>query len=310
MNTLSPICTRRFFRDSLCLKKLLQAKETRYLDTGSKFFALPASTIQQEVAEYLDKTEINTLFDAPDACMMKKSARTSAALFSLPNGQRVFFKRNGNRKGLRFSLFYLTHFPRSFRAAGAAIAFRETGVRTPEVFAAGEERRGMILKNSFLLTEAVGNGASLLDEFYQDTTTPEKVALMLEETITAAAKLHRANIYHGDLKLINFYRPAPDAEIGIWDLDSVRIYRIGIPRKRVIREIGRIVTSFLIFGEEKANLPDSFFDLHAMTEKALSIYGKAYPAGFIPSAHAVEQEAISRWLSKKHLQHQYGENLL
>ena len=69
-----------------------------------------------------------------------------------------------------------------------------------------------------------------------------EMSAFLKKAPAMMALLHRNNVLHGDLKLCNFYRGS-NGEPGIWDLDSVRIYRKRVPMVEIEKELTRLVAS-------------------------------------------------------------------
>jgi hypothetical protein len=239
-----------------------------------------------------------------DGVRTKTSVESSAAVCTLPDGQKVFVKRNGNR-GLKFSFRYFFVPARVFRAALAAERVREAGVATPRVFAAGEKRRANVLLGGYLITEAVTDACDLMAYVETRPDAPAGMPAMIGEAARIAATLHDHGFYHGDLKLVNLYRTADNAACGVWDLDSAQIFPGEVPHDLVVRELGRIVSSILIFAENNPAFPDDFFNLNRITHSLLDAY-LAEAKTTHPTPSEIMDAARSRWLSRRRLRFDYG----
>ena len=283
-----------------CRKNFEALPGVKTVRSGPYRFALPPSPVQDYLAEHIAD------FDAMmrDGARTKTSVESSAAICTLPGGEKVFIKRNGNR-GLLFSFRYFFVPARVFRAALAAERVREAGIATPRVFAVGEKRRANVLLGGYLITEAVTDACDLMAYVETRPDAPAGMAALIGETARIAATLHNHGFYHGDLKLVNLYRTADDAPCGIWDLDSAQIFPGDVPHDLVVRELGRIVSSILIFAENNPAFPDDFFNLNRITYSLLDAYlAEAKTAR--PTPFEIMDAARSRWLNKRKLRFDYG----
>ena len=227
-----------------------------------------------------DLAKIDTFFTR--GVILKNSRTSTAALAEIAeDGVSVFLKRCNN-KGLRFTLRYLFRPARVFRAAQAAELLKAAGVRTPEVLLVGERRSGPILKAGYLVTSTAPDIRSV-DQLLRETTVPE---IFLESLLAQAAELtallHRNRIEHGDLKIVNFYhigRWTPKSQFGIWDLDSVRCYRNAVPRRRVERELSRIVFSTHLASLLNPVFPENLRSVRDLSERLARLYLAHLPPG-------------------------------
>ena len=268
--------------------------------SGPYRFALPPSPVRDYLAGHV--ADVDAMIR--DGVRTKTSVESSAAVCTLPDGQKVFVKRNGNR-GLKYSFRYFFVPARVFRAALAAERVREAGVATPRVFAAGEKRRANVLLGGYLITEAVTDACDLMAYVETRPDAPAGMPALIGEAARIAATLHDHGFYHGDLKLVNLYRTADNAACGVWDLDSAQIFPGEVPHDLVVRELGRIVSSILIFAENNPAFPDDFFNLNRITHSLLDAY-LAEAKTTHPTPSEIMDAARSRWLSRRRLRFDYG----
>ena len=212
-------------------------------------------------------------------------------------------KRNGV-SSLKFVVRYFFLPARVFRAALAAVRVEEAGVSTPRVFAVGEKRRAHFLLAGYLVTEAM-DACDLMSYVIDRPDAPAGMPVVIREAARVAAALHNHGFYHGDLKLVNLYRTADDAPCGVWDLDSGQIFPGEVPRALVVRELGRIVSSVLIFAEQNPAFPDGFFDLNRIAQELTEAYSAASKTA-APAVSEVAAAAHTHWLGKRKLRFDYG----
>ncbi len=227
-----------------------------------------------------DVPKINAFFE--HGVILKNSATTTAALAAFsPDGDPMFLKRCNN-KGFRFTMRYLFRCARVFRAAYAAEMLEKAGVPTPKVLLAGEKRRGLLLKAGFLVTSS-SSDIRAVAQLIRETGVPE---LCLEAFLAQAAemtvRLHRNSIEHGDLKIVNFYHQGPDMDFGIWDLDSVRFHKNGVPLSRVERELSRIIFSLHLSAKSNPAFPEELYSCRNLTDRLAALYRKEAEAYSLP----------------------------
>lgn len=255
-------------------------------------FYLPPSARRDDIVALLGRLD-----EALLASDLKKNTRNTNAGIVRAAGGPLFIKRNNNR-GLEYSLRYLFRPARTFRAAAAAQALRAAGVHTPRAYGAGERRRGRCLASCYLVTEALTGTASLETLLDADSREP-----LLAEAGVLAAQLHAAGVYHGDMKFTNLYRL--DDRYGVWDLDGVRLFPGRPPGRLVLRELGRILSSFIIQTDQDSRLPDSFFRLAPHAERLLRAYRAHAEAA--PARDELIAITIRRWLRRAPLRHRVDE---
>jgi serine/threonine protein kinase len=171
------------------------------------------------------------------------------------------------------------------------------------VLAAGEKRRAHFLLGGYLITEAV-DACDLMSYVIRRPDAPAGMPVIVREAARVAAALHDRGFYHGDLKLVNLYRTADDAPCGVWDLDSAQLFPGEVPHDLIVRELGRIVSSVLIFAEQNPAFPDGFFNLNRVAQDLTDAYSAT--GGAAPSVSEVKAAAYTRWLRKRRLRFDYG----
>ena len=283
-----------------CRKRFLALPGMRELRKGPYRFALPPGPAQDYLAEHFAEADAMIR----DGASLKTSIESCAAVFLLPDGKKIFIKRNSNR-GFGFTVKYFFIPARVFRAALAARHVEEAGVMTPRVLAAGEKRRAHILLAGYLVTEALPDARDLMNYVIERPDAPAGMPALIREVARIAAALHSHGFYHGDLKLVNLYRTGDDAPCGVWDLDSAQLFPGKVPRELVVRELGRIASSILIFAEQNPAFPDGFFNLDRVVRDLLDAYSEVRK-NEAPAPTEIMDTARVHWLNKRKLRFDYG----
>ena len=230
--------------------------------------------------------------------LLKDTRSTTAALAAISHKDSPVFLKRTNNKGLVFSLKYLFRCARVFRAAKAAVRLEEQGIRTPKVLLAGERRRGLILVSGYLAT-TTAPGIHSVAWLLRETGAPEAVLeSFLAYAAKSTAKLHSGGIEHGDLKAVNFYftgQWGPETDYGIWDLDSVRYHRNGVPVERIEKELARIVFSTHLSAGNNPCFPEELRTPEYIAHRLTELYQRAAgPRGSLPSEESVLRHAHAR----------------
>ena len=283
-----------------CREKYLALPGVKDVRRGPYRFALSPGPAQDFLAEHFAEADAMIR----DGRRLKTSVESSAAVCTIPGGRKIFIKCNGNR-GFGFTLKYFFIPARVFRAALAARRVEETGIMTPKVLAAGEKRRAHVLIAGYLVTDAVSDAYDLMTYIIKCPEAPAGTPALLREAARIAASLHSGGVYHGDLKLVNLYRTGDDAPCGVWDLDSAQLFPGEVPHDLVVRELGRIASSVLIFAEQNPAFPDNFFDLNRITRDLLDAYSAAGKT-VAPAPSEVMEAARTHWLNKRKLRFDHG----
>ena len=137
-----------------------------------------------------------------------------------------------------------------------------------------------------------------MDQAIMASSKPlETMTVFLEKAAGMMAQLHRNNVLHGDLKLCNFYRTS-NGEPGIWDLDSMKVFRKKIPIRKIETEITRLLASCVAVQELIPGLSKPEID--RMAEEFCRTYCRISVA--TPSAKNVAdliRARLNRWRNKK-----------
>ena len=179
--------------------------------------------------------------------------KNSRSVVSVLDAEKKFFVKHYRKNGLWRTLKRLLQFPRAWRCLGAALLLEETGLKTPRV---------LLASRFYLVTEVLPPEAVFLTEL------PEAMF----DFIPSLAQMHEAGLSHGDLNLRNLYKQGED--FGLIDLDSARWIEGGVPTRERIRELARLVSSYLKqtgLAQEKAQ---------AVIEKSAELYRQE--TGFQP----------------------------
>ena len=283
-----------------CRERFLALPGVREVRKGPYRFAVAPGPAQDYLAEHF--AEADRMIR--DGDRVKESWESSASLWTLPGGKKVFVKRN-RVHGFEYTFKYFFIPARAFRAAIAAQRVEEAGIMTPRVLAAGEKRFAHFLLAGYLVTEALTDARDLMSYVIERPDAPAGMPALIREVARVAAALHDHGFYHGDLKLVNLYRTADDAPCGVWDLDSAQLFPGEIPHELLVRELGRIVSSVLIFAERNPAFPDVFFNLNRLTDNLLDAYS-AEAKTPAPAVSEVMDIACVRWLNKRKLRFDYG----
>ncbi len=200
-----------------------------------------------------------------DPVAFRKNSRSTTAG---PTAEGFFVKRY-NVRGFWHSLRRRFQFPRAFRCLSAALCLEELGIETPRVqLAAVDHRYGFLCGNQYLLTDMLPDDAVYLDLLFPTLSQTARTGL-LHELAAFVARLHTANIEHGDLSLRNIYR-LPNGAFGLIDLDSC-ILHTGNRTTWRRHELARVISSAVrVLNEEDAA---SFLSI--WTREAQTTYQKA-----------------------------------
>lgn len=224
--------------------------------------------------------------------VQKHSKKSTASLFTV-NGQTFFAKHvrfHQKAFGLRFRYFIQPS--RSYWTAVVANKLQEAGIGTPKVFAMGERRTLQLISDSYIITEALKDAQTADSVLKQQ---PNSLDLLINAG-KLLRRLHDAQIYHGDMKLANFY--VQGNEMGFWDLDSAQIFSNATPMKWVVRDLGRVLSSFIATVDKMPETETQFMNAPKIADALAQAYGIDVQT-FLPSYY-------SYWLKKIKLNHDFG----
>ena len=270
---------------------------TRLLDSTSGTKSVRMSNLEYHVFAGDTQEALLSIADTIDDVIengrtQKHSKKSTASLFSV--GGETFFGKHvrfhQKAFGLRFRYFLQPS--RSFWTAVVANRLLEAGIGTPKVYAMGERRTLQLISDSYIITEALKD-AQTADAVLR--TQPNSYEL-LQNAGKLLRSLHEAGMTHGDIKLANFY--VQGDSMGFWDLDSALIYQGKAPAKGVVRDLGRLLSSFVCCVDTMRETAPEFMNVHKIAQVLADSYGIDVQA-FLPSYY-------SYWLKKIKLTHDFG----
>ena len=222
----------------------------------------------------------------------KYSKKSTASLFNV-NGETFFAKHvrfYQKAFGLRFR--YFVQPSRSYWTAVVAKRIEEAGIGTPKVYAVGERRTLQLISDSYIITEALKDAHTATEVVRKQPNSFD----LLQRAGKLLRSLHDAGITHGDIKLANFY--VQGDSMGFWDLDSALVFNSHTPSKWIIRDLGRLLSSFIITIDAMPETKPEFMNAPKIAQVLAESYGIDVNK-FLPSYY-------SYWLKKSKIQHDFG----
>lgn len=225
-----------FFVKTSVSKWLTSKTMHHYKDKGVEFH-FPQSPVQQLLREHAE--ELTTLVSLGQ--ILKDHAGTTASLITLSD-QLLFIKRVDYRqKKFTNNLKYFFFPPRSYVAAMAADMLHEAAIHTPQVFGVGQFQQYGMLKESYILTEALPHARFVSKHIEEGLADPWD---LMKQIALVIRRLHDNRMYHGDLKMTNLYFDR--GTLGIWDLDSFQCFESDVDMKLKRKDVGRAISSILM----------------------------------------------------------------
>jgi hypothetical protein len=114
---------------------------------------------------------------------------------------------------------------RAKRAFSAALMLEENGFFSPEIIALGELRKGLVNSVNFLITSELKDAEAIYTFPKKDCRSA--IALrgrreFLKELGKTVGRMHRAGIFHGDLRVGNIFAKKSNGKWGFFFLDNER----------------------------------------------------------------------------------------
>jgi len=185
--------------------------------------------------------------------VIKDSSLRWAAIFCLPNQQRIFFKRD-RTKGWFESLKYLMLPSKARKEWFIAHQLQSQNLIIPKPFGWMEKVHRGIVQESYYLSQAIGSGVSLIEE---DQKLGDPIRLVaLAKTVR---KIHKAGLLHKDLHAGNFLW---DGEtFFLTDLHSAKIVKALSLSDRIwnLSLLFHSLRSFWV-EEEQSKFIDAYFE--------------------------------------------------
>ncbi len=152
-----------------------------------------------------------------DGKVIEKSKLRFAAIFTLPNGRRIFFKRDIT-KGWLESLKYVLLPTKARKEWFVAYQLQKRNLNIPQPFGWMEKVHWGFVKESYYLSEAIGSGASFIEDL-----TILRESLSIDELAKMVRKIHNTGLFHKDLHAGNFLRDGQS--LFLTDLHRAKIVR-------------------------------------------------------------------------------------
>ena len=158
--------------------------------------------------------------------------------------------------------------------------------------AVGERRTLELISDSYIITEALKDAQTASAALRAQPNSYE----LLQNAGRLLRRLHDAGMAHGDIKLANFY--VQGDYMGFWDLDSAMVFSSQTPQKWIIRDLGRLLSSFILTVDDMPQTQDYFRNAPEIAQVLADAYGTDVQT-FLPSYY-------SYWLKKIKLKHDFG----
>ena len=157
--------------------------------------------------------------------VIKESRLRWAALLTLPDGQRVFLKRD-RTKGWLESFKFLVLPSKGRKEWLIAYRLRKKNLNVPRPLGWMEKTHRGFVKESYYFSEAIGSGTSFIDD-------PAKAAegSSIEELAKIVREIHDSGLFHRDLHAGNFLQDGPS--LFLTDLHRAEILRSLSPDQRL-----------------------------------------------------------------------------
>ena len=164
-----------------------------------------------------------------------------AAIFTLSNGKRIFFKRDKTKGWIEYLKYFV--FPSKGRKEWF-IAYQsgKRHLQIPRPLGWMERIHRGLVKESFYLSEAIGSGVSIIEE--TDRLRGEQT---FNELVKIVRRIHDSGLYHRDLHAGNF----------LWDGES--LFLTDLHRARILKSLS--------IDQRLANLSHLFHSLRSIWEE-------------------------------------------
>lgn len=134
---------------------------------------------------------------------------------------------------------------RSLSAYHVGTKLHASGIPTPRPLAVLERKRAGVVIADMLLTDWIeAPDLSLL----LASSEPGERAALISSAARLIAALHAARYRHRDLKASNLLSTPDGSELLVADLDGVRCCAKDLSHRRRVRDLSRLMVSFVVFG--------------------------------------------------------------
>jgi len=202
--------------------------------------------------------------------VIKESRLRWAMILTLPNGRRIFFKKD-KTKGWFESLKFLVLPSKARKEWFIAHQLEKKNLNIPKPLGWMERVHRGLVKESYYISEAIGSGVSLAEN--ADILRDESVLAELAKTVK---KIHDSGLFHRDLHAGNF----------LWNGES--IFLTDLHRTRILRSL---------------SLNQRLWNLSHLFHSLRSIWGETDQIRFFKKYFGEEPilyEKIEEYLQKVH----------
>ena len=225
-------------------------KENHSSNNSSDFRFFKNSSLQGLVSLKLSAKAIESLQELDlllqETELEKNSRSTTAGVIEL-DGNKYFLKRYNN-KDFKRKLKNSVRQTRPFKVLKTSQALNALGVFTPEVYAALNYRRGLLLESSYLLSSFL-DSIKTAGQIFESLSGEKNLEIFADKMCQVLVKIHDSGIIHGDVKISNIIINPDDNDsynIGLLDLDSSRCYPEALAEKRRSRDLARLISSYFL----------------------------------------------------------------
>ena len=204
--------------------------------------------------------------------VIKESTRRWAGIFTLPNGMRIFLKRD-KAKGWPEYLKYLVLPSKGQREFLIASRLERRNLHIPKPLGWMERIRSGLVRESYYLSEATGTGISFIEEVAK-AKEPRSIA----ELATTVRTFQDAGLFHQDLHGGNFLWDGDS--LFLTDLHRTKIVESLSPNQRLWNLAHLFHSLRTIWGErEQLRFLDQYFDgISDGPKKREILFERVYPS--------------------------------
>jgi len=217
------------------------------------FFEAPAASVREMGGEVLRETRLRW-----------------AAIFALPNGRKIFLKRD-RTKGWLESLKYVLLPTKARKEWFVAHQLQKKNLNIPKPLGWMERIHRGFVQESYYLSEAIGSGVSLIED---SAKLGDRFSLI--ELAKAVKKIHNAGLFHRDLHAGNFLWDGES--LFLTDLHSAKIVGY-LSLHRRLWNLAHLFHSLRSFWAEKdfvRFLQEYFEEDHAFSQGRETVLQKIY----------------------------------
>jgi len=230
--------------------------------------------MREEILDHLPPT----FFDNPVSSIrelggkvIKESKWRWAAIFSLLNGRRVFFKRDG-AKGWTKPLKYLFSPTKGQKEFFIASQLESKDVNLPKPLGWMKRVRRGLVRESYFLSGAIGAGVSFIEEIEKSKESPSII-----ELARTVKKFQDAGLFHQDLHAGNFLWDG--TSLFLTDLHHAKMVKLLSLNRRLwnLAHLFHSLRSMWGQGEQLQFLDQYFSEISNESRKREILFQRIYP---------------------------------